>query len=377
MIEPRRLLALAREIVSCPVTSYHEHELRDLLARQAAAHGLPSAQDRWGNLHVRYRRGRRKVRWVLTAHLDHPGFVVVAARGRGALCRWFGRVERRFFAGARVLVHTPAGPARARVTRTWVAGPLARVRWIRIATAAPIEPGQIGTWDLPAFRRRGERLHLRAADDLAGCAILAALLESLATQRPDAQVDVVYTRAEEAGLVGAAALARSRLLPADDPILVIETSKELPGALRGGGPVLRVGDRLGVYDPGLARALLLQAAALQRRDPSFAFQRRLMDGGLCEASAFAAYGYRAGGLALPLGNYHNMGPRGIAAEVIDLRDLCGCLWLLEALVTAPRPGRNDRSPVEARVFADWLRDGEPILRRSITRPPAPWRGERP
>jgi putative aminopeptidase FrvX len=359
--------------VSCPTTSYHEHALRDLLAQHAAAHGQPAAQDRWGNLHVAYSRGRRRVRWVLTAHMDHPGFVVVAVRGRQARCRWFGRVDRRYFDGARVVVHTPAGPVRGRVVATRVAGPLKRVRWVSVALSAPVQPGLIGSWDLPAFRRRGSSLHLRAADDLAGCAVLAALLESLATERPNAQVDVVFTRAEEAGLIGAAALARSRQLPAESPIVVIETSKELPGALRGCGPVVRVGDRLSVYDPGLVRVLMRQALKLQQYDRRFAFQRQLMDGGLCEASAFAAHGYRAGGLALPLGNYHNMGPRHIAAEVIDTRDLIGCVRLLEALVTAPYPAHDDLSPVDGRVFAGWLRAGEPILRRSIARPPAVWR----
>ena len=32
-----------------------------------------------------------------------------------------------------------------------------------------------------------------------------------------------------------------------------------------------------------------------------------MDGGSCEATAFGAYGYRATGLCLPLGNWHNRG----------------------------------------------------------------------
>jgi len=36
-------------------------------------------------------------------------------------------------------------------------------------------------------------------------------------------------------------------------------------------------------------------------------QRKLMDGGGCEASAFVVYGYQATGLCLALGNWHNRG----------------------------------------------------------------------
>jgi putative aminopeptidase FrvX len=36
-------------------------------------------------------------------------------------------------------------------------------------------------------------------------------------------------------------------------------------------------------------------------------QRKLMDGGGCEATAFGTYGYEATGLCLALGNWHNRG----------------------------------------------------------------------
>jgi endoglucanase len=36
-------------------------------------------------------------------------------------------------------------------------------------------------------------------------------------------------------------------------------------------------------------------------------QRKLMDSGGCEATAFGVYGYRATGLCLALGNWHNRG----------------------------------------------------------------------
>ena len=62
----------------------------------------------------------------------------------------------------------------------------------------------------------------------------------------------------------------------------------------------------------------------------FRWQRKLMDGGTCEGTAFQAYGYRVGALCVPLLNYHNMGENGrIAAEAVSLSDLTNLVrWML-------------------------------------------------
>jgi endoglucanase len=56
-----------------------------------------------------------------------------------------------------------------------------------------------------------------------------------------------------------------------------------------------------------------------------------MDGGTCEATAFAGFGYRAGGLCLPLGNYHNIG-KGLRprAEYVSVSDLVQLTKLIVA-----------------------------------------------
>ena len=74
-----------------------------------------------------------------------------------------------------------------------------------------------------------------------------------------------------------------------------------------------------------------------------------MSGGVCEATAFAAFGYLVTGLAFPLGNYHNSTTKigdpegGVAAEYIELSDYLGGVDLLtEAARSAARP--DDASP---------------------------------
>jgi endoglucanase len=372
MLSRQRLLEIGRMILGTPTASFHEHRVLGLLAAHADALGLPAAQDRWGNLHVRAPGARRGPAWVLIAHADHPGFVVTGARGREARARWFGRVEPRYFAGARVRLFPEGGrPVGGRIVSARL-GPRGRVRWVRLATDAPVVPGAIGTWDLPAFRLRGDRLSLRAADDLVGCTVLAGLLESLARAGASAPVEVVFTRAEEAGLLGSTALARGRVIPARDPVLVLETSRELPCGRLGLGPVLRVGDRLSTFDPGLSHWLQETAAEVTRRHRGVRVQRGLMDGGVCEATPFGAFGYRTAGLAIPLGNYHNMGPDGIAAEQVDVRDLLGALRLLEALVAKPWPPGGLPAVTDRPLLESWLAPHEATLRASVSGPPRPW-----
>jgi len=372
MVSRRRLLELARRVLDIPTTSFHEHSVLRLLARHAERLGLPTAQDRWGNLHVRYRGAARQRTWVLIAHADHPGFVVTRVARRDVRARWFGRVEPHYFKDAPVRIYPDRGPSVRGHVRTARRGSRGRIAWVGIEADAPVSVGDIGTWDLPSFRLRGDRLSTRAADDLVGCTVLAALLESLARRRSPASVEVIYTRAEEAGLLGSTALARSRTIPRSNPVLVLETSRELPCGRIGGGPVLRVGDRLSAFDPGLARWMQETAVDLQKRHRGLRTQRGLMDGGVCEATPFGASGYRATGLAIPLGNYHNMGSKRIAAEEVDVRDLLGTLRLLEALVTRPWRGPGWPAITDERLLRSWLAPHESALRRSVTRPLRPW-----
>jgi endoglucanase len=372
MLTRRRLIELGRTILEIPTASFHEHRVLRRLAAHAAALGLPAAQDRWGNLHVRYPGTARGRTWVCIAHADHPGFVATRVEGRRVRARWFGRVEPRYFKGARVRLFPETGrPVRGRIT-TARRGPRGRIAWIGIETAAPVPVGAIGTWDLPAFRLRGERLSVRAADDLVGCTVLAAMLESLVRERATASVEVIYTRAEEAGLLGSLALARSGVVSRANPVLVLETSRELPCGRLGHGPVLRVGDRMSVFDPGLARWMQATAEALAPGRRGLRVQRGLMDGGVCEATPFGAHGYRTAGVAIPLGNYHNMGPRRIAAEVVDVNDLLGAARLIRALVARPWRGAAWPEVADTRIMRAWLAPHEARLRGSVAGPPTPW-----
>lgn len=358
---PDRVLRLTARTFSCPTAPYREGAViawvREFAQRREAL-GLRS--DRHGNLHLR-RRGVRASRspLVLAAHMDHPGFRALGCRtvrGQATVEALFlGGVGRSFLPGARVRFFGDAEvPARVLEVRTDRSSGALRVR---LAARRPVAAGAFGMWDLPPLRRSArdpDLLFTRAADDLAGLAAILALFDVVERVDPARRVDVraLFTRAEEVGFMGAIAAARDGELPAGSRLVAIEASKALPEAPQGAGPILRVGDRTSVFDDGLSRWIGRVGARLAAASPRFRWQRRLMDGGTCESTAYQLYGYRCAAMCLPLGNYHNMSERGtIAAESIRLADLVGLVRFFEGLVRcdadAPRPGAPD--PLRARL----------------------------
>ena len=322
-----------KRLLSLPTASFVEDAVSDLL-RQVCGRleGVRITTDSVGNLLMRYRhRPRGPLPVIFTAHMDHPAFVAREMLDRRhARADFRGGVMAEYFEQARVRFYPPGGEeVTARVERVTRSREVKRgnQRWqipleVVLRTARPVPAGTPGMWDLPQPRERGDRLYARSCDDIAGCAAMVALLERLARKRARADVYCLFTRAEEVGFVGAIGAARLGTVPKSAPLIAIETSSELPDARIGAGPILRVGDRLSVFDPAATAFCRRVADRLAGRRRSFHYQRKLMDGGACESTAYCAYGYRATGICLALGNYHNMDKqRGrIAPEYISLSD---------------------------------------------------------
>jgi endoglucanase len=313
--------------------------------------------------------------------MDHPGFRALRCtrlprrRGFALDALFLGGVRRAFFAGARARFYLGDGEDEARTVAARVLAarpdPKSGEMRVRLEASAAVPRGSFGVWDLPAFRRSPrtpDLLETRAADDLAGVAAILAVLECVERIDPARRVDLraLFTRAEEVGFVGAIAAARGGRLPAGARIVAIEASKALPHAPQGAGPILRVGDRTSVFDDALTRWLVRVATELAgARGNRFAWQRRLMDGGTCESTAYQLYGYRSAALCVPLGNYHNMSGRGsIAVESIRLSDLVGLVRFFEGMIQrdadCPRAGAAD--PLRARLDARFQRGARELRR---------------
>jgi endoglucanase len=193
---------------------------------------------------------------------------------------------------------------------------------VRLRLKGMARRGDFGMWDLPPVKTNHRLIWSRACDDLAGCLVVLATLDDMVQLRVPATVYGVFTRAEEAGFHGAIGLTRSQLIPPSAVVVSVENSKELPHAQIGQGPVIRVGDRTMTFDPRVTMLLEEVATRVARADRRFTFQRKLMDGGTCEGTVFSLHGYRAGGVCLAMGNYHNLGPgERIREEYVDAGDV--------------------------------------------------------
>jgi len=299
-IEMKRdeLLSVARALLEQPTAPFHEEAVRDaIVAQLRQCPHVKLEHDAFGNMIARYRRGTRaRPRWAFAAHMDHPGWV----RTENGEWRFLGSVAERFL----------VNPRRR-------------------------EFGDFAMWDLPAFELKDGQIHSRACDDLLGCAEIVCLFRELEAVEAGVHCLGVFTRAEEVGFWGAIQLARAGTLPKNISVFSLETSTPRGGAEIGRGPIVRVGDRLSIFDSGETARLMNVAAANK-----IPVQRCLLDGGACEASAYQLYGYRSVAASIGLGNYHNCAPDGtIQCEYVSVEDYANMVRLCVALVL--ESGKSD------------------------------------
>jgi len=376
-------LSLALELTQIPTAAGREQGVVAFIERWCAQRPqLSLARDDAGNLVIALRETPPTTEppLYITAHLDHPAFVVERTVGPGTLELSFrGGVMPIFFEQAPITLHTATGPVDATLTGksdpSTPAGQhyLAEVgtSTLRVEDEFPARsfglPGDIATWKLPPAEIDAEGiLHTHACDDLvAAAAALCAMDDLLAARAAGATIGdarLLFTRAEEIGFVGAIAACRLGTIPARARVVALENSRAFPDSPVGGGPIVRVGDRMSVFTPWLTAACAARAEQVfgHPATPTASqtasahagkrpWQRKLMAGGACEAGVFCHAGYDATCLCLPLGNYHNMpfltelqagtydadanGPPRCAREFIHTQDYLGLIDLLVALGT--------------------------------------------
>jgi putative aminopeptidase FrvX len=332
---------ILREMVSLPTAPFHEERVAAWIVRFAESRGLRWRMDRDGNLRVSPRRSAPGTPILFMAHMDHPGFAVRDVRRRDVDLEILGGAPK-VRKGSRVRLFGPDGGTTA-ATATGDERRIRTDRRVRVRVTdrtGPSIPPEFGMWDLTPYRREGTRVYARGLDDVAGCAAILAALDRVARERRPPAVLAVFTRAEEVGFVGATAMALRTVeaIPEDAVVVSVETSHWRPGAVPGSGPVVRLGDRAGLFDAEATSALLRVADGRARRSGAIRHQRCLLDGGACEATALRVFGFRTTGLACPLGNYHNnawdrrtgKAGRGVAPEFIDIRDWRGLVDLIAA-----------------------------------------------
>jgi len=352
------------------------------------------------------RRGDRPV--LATAHLDHPAFVVSGHRAaprtasrtrrtaavrpiRELTLEFRGGVHDPYFAGARIEVIDMLGVRHGARIKSLdpKALPFKRVTASldAPARAGSIREGDIARWALPAPRivRRempsaipGGRarpvrvIETHACDDLAAVAAACAAFDSLLASRGARRFGLLFTTAEEVGFIGAIHAAREGFVPRGARLICLENSRSFPhDSPIGAGAILRVGDRLSVFSPHLTNALSELFAAHAKATKGWMWQRKLMPGGACEATAFASYGIESTCLCLPLGNYHNMTdidgvlagtrPARIGPEYVSVDDFHGLVDMLRVAVMGLDSGRNSAAPAHRPLMERLYRERQSVL----------------
>jgi len=330
------LIEFAERLMRHPAIACHEQAVRDEVETICREHQLRLRRDAFGNVLVALKTSPRLRPVVLSAHMDHPGFEIVRrfpkTNGRWQ-ARFRGGVPESYFLTGTRLRLVP-GSGRARLGQR-ISAPRKAYR-IDSDTSVPLDPA-FAVWDLPAFGVRNGRIYGRACDDLIGVAAILAVMAELRRTRARVNVIGAITRAEEVGFLGALALAAKRTLPKNSLVISLETSRELPGVTMGQGVILRTGDKASIFNSDATRYLAEIAAELQKKHRAFQFQRALMSGGTCEATAYQEFGYQSAAVCVALGNYHNCGANDrIASEYVSINDAASMVrFLVETVRRLP------------------------------------------
>jgi len=351
-------------LLSQPTAPFREIHSRQTVLDELTSHGVPHFLDPIGNIvigaeskadYLRLIRasGPEPIR-IFIAHLDHPGFHGTTLRTAAELeFKWHGGSPVEHLIGAKVWLSDGtdwAGSGTLTEVKLAAHGKAIESGVIRLE--APHEGRADRLYGGFQFRapiwREGELAYTQAADDLVGCYVIATLAKELLGKRKPNPRNAskripmlgLLTRAEEVGFIGA--IGHFELgwwRQAKRPLLAVslETSRQLPGAEIGKGPVVRLGDRATVFSNGPLRILIQLAEKVLPGK----HQKRIMDGGTCEGTAATAYGIATIGISIPLGNYHNQsfeggpdsrGPNGPAPEFVHVGDTAGMLTLCRGVM---------------------------------------------
>ena len=359
-LDPDEVLAVLRRIATPATAPYHEWAVLDAIRAELEGGGIATRTDSFGQVHARVSAGTAKRALIFAAHTDHPAFEIVEATGRTGKARVLGGFRQRVFpSNVAVTVHSDAEDAPFAAVLT---DPVADIQPLhnsttvcRIRADRPLTVGQFAVLDLPAADVAGDEIRMRAADDLAGCALIVLALLALRGEQAAHDVHAIFTRAEETGLYGARLAAEDGLLPRDAYVVSVEASRALPDAQAGRGIVVRAGDFHNTFSNEAERYLRVGRERLAER--GIPTQRALLVGGTCEASSFVRLGWTATGMALPNENYHNAAPNGgFAPEIVRLSDLMsGVVLAIEASLAAGEDADESWWP-DVRVTPAEIRD---------------------
>ena len=325
------MFELIKQLVDLYGASGHEQNVADAIEALLKGKADTFTRDAMGNL-ICEKRGTdaNGKRIMLSAHMDHIGFIVVAAEKEGFLrVMPVGGVS---MAGSRTRHITFANGVQGVIVQEPVReGETPAMKHLFVDIGADsdaqalqmVELGDVAVYSNDCFRLGEHRVSAPAMDDRVACALLVSVMQALPATKNT--IIAVFSTQEEVGCRGAKTAAFS--VEPDIGIALDVTANgdtpetKLPTVKLGEGVAVKIMDRGSISSPDVVEALL---AAGKRAGVKT--QREVLPFGGTDASAIqlSRGGVKVGTLSIPCRYVHS------ACEVIDLRDVEAAKGLLLA-----------------------------------------------
>jgi len=336
-------IKLLERLCNAVAVSGDEGEVRRIVLEEIKGHAEDVRVDALGNvLAIKKGTEKKRLRVMLSAHMDEVGFMLVADDGEG-LFRFetIGGMDARQLPGKAVLVgreHVPGviGARPIHLTSAEDRKQKISLEALRIDTgsgSSKVKPGDRATF-ATRFQRSGPSLLAKALDNRLG---VVTLIELIKHAPPEIDMLAAFTVQEEIGTRGSKVAAYA--FNPDLGIAVDATpANDLPGwngeentsynTKLGLGPAIYVADNLTLSDPRLVRWLVETGDSMK-----IPYQFRQPGGGGTDAGAIqkAQAGVPSISVSVPHRYSHT------AVSVARLNDWKNSLSLLQAALSRLTP----------------------------------------
>ena len=333
-----RMLSLAQQFLQLPTAPFREHFIIEFIEQFCLERKISLRKDSFGNLIATSGESTKNTavtKLAFVAHMDHPGFIAEKnSRTNKCTALFYGGWDPTEFQAAPIRFYSDKNKSVSAIALRWEKS-VVNMAWRAYLTVdGPIRKGDLGMWDFNPCKIKKGILYSRWCDDSIGCILLLSLLDYFKSEKTTIPFNTIFTRAEEPGLHGAKHICIENLLQKNTVPISVETSRELPVAKIGDGVIIRVGDARTIFTPEITEKIVFIAKELKTSNSSFAFQRKLMDGGQCEGTVFSSFGYKTGALSIPLGNYHNRNftKKTTEPEYVSIQDMTNAFLLMKEMI---------------------------------------------
>jgi putative aminopeptidase FrvX len=353
----QKILSIAQSFLQLPTAPFREHFIVEFIEQFCLERKISLKKDTFGNLIATSGSSTKSssaTKLAFIAHMDHPGFIIEKnSSANKCTALFYGGWDPTEFKAAPIRFYCDKDLSVGAVALRWEKAEKEMAWRAYLTVNGPVLKGDLGMWDFSPYKIKRDLLYSRCCDDSIGCILLLSLLDYFSSEKLNIPFNAIFTRAEEPGLHGAKHICTESLLQKKTIPISVETSRELQVAKIGDGVIIRVGDARTIFTPEITEKIVFIAKGLKASNSTFAFQRKLMDGGQCEGTVFSSFGYKTGALSISLGNYHNrnFSKKTTEPEYVSIQDVTNAFLLMKTMIEQTKTFAFDKrtSPVYRKI----------------------------